>query len=102
MFEILATEAAERDLVEIHDYLLGELYNPQAWDNLSEKIRQVYHILEEQPFAFEVCRDGRLNRKGYRKCVLGGYLFIYRVDTAASVIHIVRYFHGLQDYAAQL
>jgi len=48
------------------------------------------------------CADERLNRKGYRKCVIGGYLFIYRVEAERSTVHIVRFFHGLQDYIAQL
>ena len=46
--------------------------------------------------------DSRLSRIGYRKCVLRRYLFIYRVDEAAGVIHVIRYFHELQDYWSKL
>lgn len=102
MFEILASDSAERDLSEIRDYLLGELFNPQAWENLVVKIREAYDTLQAHPLAFAECDDERLRRKGYRKCVLGGYLFIYRVDDTQQVVHIVRYFHGLQNYTAQL
>jgi len=102
MFDVVATVSAERDLAEIHDYLICELCNPQAWNALSEKIQRAYHVLEEQPYAFETCADERLHRKGYRKCVIGSYLFIYRVEAERSTVHIVRFFHGLQDYIAQL
>jgi len=102
MFEVRATESAERDLREIHDYLLGELFNPQAWISLSEKIADAFHTLQDQPFAFCECIDARLKGKGYRKCVLGGYLFIYRVEIETKVVHIVRFFHGLQNYIAEL
>jgi len=102
MFEVRATESAERDLEEIHDYLVGELLNPQAWIRLSEKIADAVHTLQNEPLAFSECIDARLKGKGYRKCVLGGYLFIYRVEIEKNIVHIVRFFHGLQNYIAEL
>ena len=34
--------------------------------------------------------------------VKDGYLFVYSVDEAEHVIHVIRYFHGLQNYQGLL
>jgi len=102
VFGLLATHAAEKDLMEIREYLLGTLCNPQAWESLRAEIADAYTVIRSTPAAFPLCSDLRLRQTGYRKCVLGGYLFIYRVDEAAGVVHILRYFHHLQDYSSKL
>jgi len=99
---VLATQAAEGDLKEIREYLLGTLCNPQAWATLRTKIADAYSVIRSVPNAFPLCADMRLRQMAYRKCVLGGYLFVYRVDEAAGVVHVIRFFHHLQDYTAKL
>ena len=98
MYDILATDSAGRDLDEIRDYLLNTLCNPQALENLLSRIRSAYETLRDNPRAFPLCDDARLARIGYRKCVVSRYLFIYRVDDDAGAVHVIRFFHGLQDY----
>lgn len=102
VYRVLATDSAERDLEEIRDYLTNTLCNPLAFTNLLDSIREAYETLQENPCAFPSCEDSRLSRIGYRKCALRRYLFIYRVDEAAGVIHVIRYFHELQDYWSKL
>ena len=102
VYRVLATDSAERDLEEIRDYLINTLSNPLAFTNLLDSIRTAYETLQENPCAFPSCEDRRLSRIGYRKCVLRRYLFIYRFDEAAGIIHVIRYFHELQDYWSKL
>ena len=105
MYKIVATDAAEKDLSAIRDYLLNEFCNPLSVEDLFDEIRRAYEVLVDNPYAFEECRDSRLQRKGYRKCVVGGYLFVYRVEDDGNgdgIIHVIRYFHGLQNYITQL
>ena len=105
MYKVRASDTAEADLVQIRDYLLNELYNPLAVENLFSAIRRAYATLTVEPYAFEACADPRLRRKGYRKCVVKNYLFIYRVEELSGdegIVHIVRFFHGSQNYIAQL
>ena len=102
MFDILASDAAEADLSAIRDYLLDELYNPLAVENLFSEIRRAYEALQINPYVFEECSDARLRSLKYRKCLVKGYLFIYRVDETNGIVHIVRFFHGSQNYVAQL
>lgn len=98
VYDILATDAAGRDLDEIRDYLLNNLCNPQTLESLIAEIREAYETIRENPRAFPACDDARLSHIGYRKCMVGRYLFIYRVDDSAGVVHVIRFFHELQNY----
>ena len=102
MYEVLATDSAGRDLDEIRDYLLNVLCNPLVLENLRSEIWRAYETLRENPYAFPKCEDARLSRIGYRKCVLRGYLFVYKVDETTQVVNVMRYFHGLQNYQGLL
>ena len=102
MFDIRATDAAENDLSAIRDYLLNELFNPVAVENLFAEIRRAYEALQINPYVFEECRDARLKSLKYCKCLVKGYLFIYRVDELDNTVHVIRFFHGTQNYIAQL
>ena len=102
VYSVLATDSAERDLEEIREYMLGTLCNPLAFENLLSDIRCAYETLQANPRAFPKCDDERLARIGYRKCVLHHYLFVYRVEESAGVVHVIRYFHELQDYGSRL
>ena len=102
MFDIIASAAARGDLEEIKSYLLTEFCNPQAVANLEAAIRRAYDTLAENPNAFPPCDDPRLRRKGYRKCVLTNYLFVYEVDESENLVKIHRFFHGLQNWALYL
>lgn len=102
MFDIIASAAAKGDLAEIRDYLLTEFRNPQAAANLEAAIRRAYDTLAENPNAFPPCDDPRLRGKGYRKCVLTNYLFVYEVLEQENLVKIHRFFHGLQNWSSYL
>ena len=102
MYDIIASAAAKRDLEEIRSYLLTKFCNPQAVTNLEAAIRRAYDTLAENPNAFPPCDDPRLRQKGYRKCVLTNYLFVYEVDESENLVKIHRFFHGLQNWASYL
>lgn len=70
--------------------------------NLEAAIRCAYDTLAENPNAFPPCDDPRLRGKGYRKCVLTNYLFVYEVLEQENLVKIHRFFHGLQNWSSYL
>ena len=102
MYELIASAAAKDDLEEIKAYLLTEFRNPQAVANLEAAIRRAYDTLAENPNAFPPCDDPHLQRKGYRKCVLTNYLFVYEVLEDKKLVRIHRFFHRLQYWTSYL
>ena len=102
MSKVVTTALAERDYGEILGHLNETLCNPYAAANFSEKVRRAFLILDEDPLAFPECSEARLKARGYRKCVLGGYLFIYRHSNEDGRAYVLRFFHFLQNYDAKL
>lgn len=102
MYDIIASASAKGDLEEIKDYLLTEFRNPQAVANLETAIRRAYDTIAVTPNAFPPCDDLRLRQKGYRKCKLTNYLFVYEVVESEKLVRIHRYFHDLQNWASYI
>ena len=102
MYDIIASASAKDDLEEIKAHLLTELRNPQAVANLEAAIRRAYDTIAVTPNAFPPCDDPRLRLKGYRKCILTNYLFVYEVVESENLIRIHRYFHNLQKWASYI
>ena len=102
MYDIIASASAKRDLEEIKAYLLTEFRNPQAVANLEDAIRRAYDTIAVAPNAFPPCDDPRLRLKGYRKCKLTNYLFVYEVVEPENLVRIHRYFHDLQNWVSYI
>lgn len=100
MSEVILTEPAKLDMAEIRDYLLNKLFNPQAFENLKQSVLKAFRILETHPQAFAECDDPRMRSFGYRKCVVGGYLFVYKISETDGNVYVVRFFHGSQNWAS--
>ena len=98
MSKLLVSPAADRDLDSILSYLINELCNPQAAGNLLDEVESAYDALVETSEVFELCRDRRLAKLGYRKAKIGNYLMIYQYDSELDEINVLRFFHESQNY----
>ena len=97
-YKVIITRHAQDDLDSILNYLTIVLRNPQAAAKLLDDIEACYDLLSNMPYSFEPCQNPRLSMKEYRKAVIRGYLAIYQVQKNNSVVQILRFFHGKQDY----
>ena len=99
MSKLAINKFAQRDLERILDYLMEELCNPLAADNLLSEVARVYNVLQSDPEAFQFARDPALRVKGYRVVPINNYLLVYRYESNINTVRVLRYFHSLQDYA---
>jgi len=53
------------------------------------------------PLMYERCHDAFLEKEGFRKATVKNYMLVYKVDEAAKVVIIHRFFYGAQDYCFQ-
>ncbi len=102
MSKLRLAPSADRDLDAILAYLINELCNPQAAEGLLDEIESAYDTLEENPEAFELCRDQRLAELEYRKVRVGSYLLIYWYDSELDEVNVLRFFHESQNYLEML
>lgn len=101
-YKLLVTQKAEQDVDSILSYIMNELGNPAAAVKLMTDIEERYDRLEEQPKMYAECTQPLPRARHYRKCVIGGYVMIYRVDEDEKTVYIERFFSDLEDYAEKL
>jgi hypothetical protein len=84
------------------EYILYEFKSPQTAGKLSDDIEDAYTILSERADTFGECDDSYLAVQGYHEIKLEHYryLFIFRID--GEIVHIVGFFHMLEDYAKKV
>ena len=97
-YKVDVSESADRDLDAILTYITEELASPKAASNFADELDSKYEMLENHPFMFELSRNERLARMGYRRFVVGNYVVLYLVDEKAYTVTISRLFYGKQDY----
>jgi len=93
--QISITEAAERDLVEIVDYIAND--NFSAALKLAEEIEQNILWLEDFPLMGVIPKSRRLIRQGYRILIVDNFLVFY-VLLDDGTIEIRRIVSGKRDY----
>ncbi|MCL2427022.1 MAG: type II toxin-antitoxin system RelE/ParE family toxin [Oscillospiraceae bacterium] len=97
-YEVGVSESAERDLDEILKYMVDELSNPKAAADFADELDERYVKLEEYPFMYELSRNERLARLGYRRFVMSNYVALYLVNEENQIVTIARIFYGKRDY----
>jgi addiction module RelE/StbE family toxin len=97
-YKIVKTELSEADLDGIISYIIKVLENRPAAASLLDAIDECYDEIERMPLMYEACRDPYLKSLGYRKAIIHNYVMVYKVDEERKTIHILRFFHGSQDY----
>ena len=97
MFSLVVTEAAHDDLDEALAYIAVVLENPTAATALADKVESVYRAIRTHPEAYPFCDSPCLTAMGYRKAAVKNYLFVFRVDSTAKRVVILRFFHQMQD-----
>ena len=95
LFEIRYLPTAEKNLVDIFDYIMRD--NPSAAESLLEKFDHAIAQSAQNPELGVVPKDDRLKKLGYRILSIGKYLVFYVVKT--DTVQIRRIFHGARKYS---
>lgn len=93
-FQIEYLPSAEKDLLEIVDYIKKD--KPSAAANLINTIDREISKLAEFPFLGPQPNDERLKMMGYRMLVIGNFIVFYVVKE--KVVQIRRVLHGRRKY----
>ncbi len=97
-YKLLITNDANNDIDDIISYIINELKNPIAAENLLSKIELNFGIILANPFSFPLCKDKRLYDNGYRKITVKNYIIFYRVDKEDNIVYIMRVIYGRRNY----
>lgn len=94
-YPINITEAAEKDLSEIIEYIAND--NPTAALRMADDIEQTILQLEDFPLIGSVPKNRRLARQGYRMLIAESYLVFY-VILNDDTVEIRRILSGKREY----
>lgn len=102
IYQVILSDAANRDLRNIFEYIFYELKAPQSASGILDKLEQAVLSLEEMPNRYKVIeREMWLSRK-VRLMPVGNYVVIYFVDDDKSIVNIMRVMYGGRDIDAEL
>ena len=97
-YKLIRTDSFQRDLDTVVAYIALSLENKAAAASLLDAIEKFYGDVERIPLMYEACHDPYLKELGYRKAIIHKYVVVYKVDSSAETVYIMRLFHGRQDY----
>jgi plasmid stabilization system protein ParE len=97
-YNVKTTDSADRDTDEILTYIAETLANPKAAADFADALEERYAMLEDHPLMFELSRNERLARMGYRRFVVGSYVALYLVNEERKEVTIARIFYGRRNY----
>ena len=89
-YNIVITEAAQRDLLDIFDYIAFELRESESASRLLSKIRAKIKSLEEFPDRDNMISEPKYKFQNIRWCPIENYFIFYQVSDVQNQVFILR------------
>lgn len=97
-YNIEITEPAEKDLLDIGNYIANELLEPDIAVKVVDKIAEAVLDLEEMPFRNAPVADDRLALQGFRRIIVDNFIVFYIVSEERRTVTIIRILYGKRDW----
>lgn len=98
MYKLEYLPSAVKDMTEIVRYIIYELNNPTAADNLAVEFIKSADRLKNFPYSNQVYTPIRSLKNEYRKCIVNNYIMFYSVNESQKTVIIYRVIYGKRDY----
>ncbi len=98
MANIVFTEPAEYDLLDIEYYIYYILCNPQASRRISDGILEATEKLKDYPAGHSLVADELLRGLGLRMTRFDNYNIFYYYDMENDVVYIIRILYNKADW----
>jgi addiction module RelE/StbE family toxin len=89
-YNIVITEVAQRDLLDIFDYIAFELREQESARRLLSKIRIKVKSLEEFPDRNNIFSELKYKAQKIRSCPVENYVVFYQVSEVQNQVYIIR------------
>ncbi|HHY60357.1 MAG TPA: type II toxin-antitoxin system RelE/ParE family toxin [Clostridia bacterium] len=97
MYKIRYLPLALKDLMDITDYIAGQLQGPKAALDWLDELEQAIARLAQFPYSCRVYRPVRELEHEYRLLPVKNYLVFCVVKEEEKVVEIHRVIHGKRD-----
>ncbi len=102
MANVVFTEPAEYDLLDIEYYIFVDLCNPQASERITEGILGAAERLGEYPAGHPLVDDELLRGVGLRMTHFDNYNIFYHYSEEDDVVYIIRVLYNKVDWRSML
>lgn len=102
MANVVFTEPAEYDLLDIEYYIWVALCNPQALERITEGILSVIEKLGKYPTGHPLVDDELLRSVCLRMAYFDNYNIFYHYDREDDVVYIIRVLYNKVDWHSML
>lgn len=101
-YTVKVTKPAERQMLEIVDYISHKLCNPDAAYRLLDELERQISSLSEFPHRIALTEEEPWHSIGVHRMVVGHYLVYFWIDEAAKKVQVTGVVYGRRDQRKQL
>jgi len=101
-YEVVITNAAEKDLQDIFTYIATELSEPETAIKLCNKIEKEILNLDTIPHRHALYKKAPWFSRGLRFFPVDNFLIFYIVNDTDSKVHVLRVLYGECNVEDQL
>ncbi len=101
-YEILLTESAQRDLMEIYTYIAKTLREPGTARGIYRAMKAAILSLDTMPERYGLLSEPPYAQMGMRKMLAKNYIVFYLVDKSAHTVSVVRILYNRREWQALL
>ena len=97
-YSLHITKSAEIDLIRASDYIEYNLLNPQASNDLLDKVEEAFGKLSQMPQIHQLIDDPVLKPCGIRYVLIDNYMAFYKINEETKNIYIIRFLYGKRNW----
>jgi toxin ParE1/3/4 len=97
-YNVVITDTAQRDLLDIFDYITFELREPDSASRLLSKIRTKVKSLEEFPERNSMIFEPKYEAHKIRWCPVENYVIFYQVSELQNQVYIIRVLYKKRNW----
>ena len=102
MYKLNYLPVAQKDMIEIVQYISRELHNPEASDCLAEEFVAEANSVLSVPYSRPLYHSIRPLKHEYRKLLVQNYMMLYWVDEENKLVTVARVVYAKRDYGRLL
>ena len=97
-YKVSLTSPAEKDLIQISDYIAIELGEPQTARKLIARIKKAVLSLYKMPYRHAEINIELIGAAGIRYLIEGNYIIFYHIRKDDMSVRILRVLYGKRDW----
>lgn len=97
-YKIIIENYAQKDLIDIYDYISRILSNENAATQLLDDINTKFEFIKSYPKSAPVINNEYVKNKNVRKILINNYIAFYEIDEEKFEIRILRIIYGMMNY----